>query len=137
MSRYPLSAFPMISLTLWPLWERSGKKWHISESACNASQEALRLGEYQVAATNDEAVMAAVRGDPRLPNELRSLPAHLLVHFNALETRPEVLQHDGQDANCDALLDAHRSSWLAATPEFEEEAGPTCEGGNTALGALG
>eukprot|EP00965_Chrysotila_dentata_P248345 6208278-Pleurochrysis_carterae.AAC.1 len=32
-----------------------------------------------------------------------------------------MLQHEGQDANCDALLGTHRSSWLAATPEFEEE----------------
>eukprot|EP00965_Chrysotila_dentata_P225385 6194720-Pleurochrysis_carterae.AAC.2 len=44
-----------------------------------------------VAATDDEAVMAAVREDPPLPNEIRSLPAHLLVHLNALETRPEML----------------------------------------------
>eukprot|EP00965_Chrysotila_dentata_P123415 4078719-Pleurochrysis_carterae.AAC.1 len=66
-------------------------------------------------------VMAAVREDPRLPDEVRSLPAHLLVHLNALETRPETLRYEGQDANCDALLGAHRSGWLAATPEFEEE----------------
>eukprot|EP00965_Chrysotila_dentata_P094312 3117979-Pleurochrysis_carterae.AAC.1 len=32
-----------------------------------------------------------------------------------------MLQHEGQDAHSDALLSAHRSSWLAATPEFEEE----------------
>eukprot|EP00965_Chrysotila_dentata_P093010 3071565-Pleurochrysis_carterae.AAC.2 len=35
--------------------------------------------------------------------------------------RPEMLQYEGQDANCDALLGAHRSSWLAATPISEEE----------------
>eukprot|EP00965_Chrysotila_dentata_P018800 625938-Pleurochrysis_carterae.AAC.2 len=29
-----------------------------------------------------------------------------------------MLQHEGQDANCDAVLGAHRNSWLAATPEF-------------------
>eukprot|EP00965_Chrysotila_dentata_P044102 1465828-Pleurochrysis_carterae.AAC.2 len=66
-------------------------------------------------------VMAAVREDPRLPDEVKSLPARLLVHLNALETRPETLQYGGQDANCDALLGAHRSGWLAATPESEEE----------------
>eukprot|EP00965_Chrysotila_dentata_P186044 6142381-Pleurochrysis_carterae.AAC.1 len=66
-------------------------------------------------------VMAAVREDPRLPDEVRSFPAHLLVHLNALETRPETLQHEGQDANCDALLGAHRSGWLAATPEVAGE----------------
>eukprot|EP00965_Chrysotila_dentata_P090236 2977960-Pleurochrysis_carterae.AAC.1 len=60
--------------------------------------------------------MAAVREDPRLPDEVKSLSAHLLVHLNALETQPEMLQHEGQDDNCDALLGAHRSSWLAATP---------------------
>eukprot|EP00965_Chrysotila_dentata_P255981 6212395-Pleurochrysis_carterae.AAC.6 len=66
-------------------------------------------------------VMAAVREDPGLPDEVRLLPAHLLVHLNALETRPEMLQYGGHDANCDALLGAHPSSWLATTPEFEEE----------------
>eukprot|EP00965_Chrysotila_dentata_P257844 6213024-Pleurochrysis_carterae.AAC.1 len=91
-----------------------------AESACNAAQVAL-LGDYQVANTDDNGVMAAVREDPRLPDEVKLLPAHLLVHLNALETRPEMLQHECQDANCDAFLGAHRSSWLAATPEFEEE----------------
>eukprot|EP00965_Chrysotila_dentata_P164431 5429159-Pleurochrysis_carterae.AAC.1 len=32
-----------------------------------------------------------------------------------------MLQYEGQDANCDALLGVHRSNWLAATLEFEEE----------------
>eukprot|EP00965_Chrysotila_dentata_P179684 5933526-Pleurochrysis_carterae.AAC.1 len=40
-----------------------------AESACNAAQIALRLGEYQIANTDDAAVMAAVREDPRLPDE--------------------------------------------------------------------
>eukprot|EP00965_Chrysotila_dentata_P216520 6189428-Pleurochrysis_carterae.AAC.2 len=40
-----------------------------AESACNAAQVAL-LGEYQVANTDDNAVLAAaVREDPRLPDE--------------------------------------------------------------------
>eukprot|EP00965_Chrysotila_dentata_P171729 5666772-Pleurochrysis_carterae.AAC.1 len=91
-----------------------------AESACNAAQIVL-LGEYQIANADDNAVMAAVREDPRLPDEVKSLPAPLLVHLNALETRPEMLQHEGQDATCDALLGAHRSNWLAATPEFEKE----------------
>eukprot|EP00965_Chrysotila_dentata_P149658 4941938-Pleurochrysis_carterae.AAC.1 len=53
-------------------------------------------------------VMAAVREDPRLPDEVRLLPAHLLAQLNALETRPEMLQYEGQDANCDALLGAYQ-----------------------------
>eukprot|EP00965_Chrysotila_dentata_P162773 5375380-Pleurochrysis_carterae.AAC.1 len=61
-----------------------------AESACTGAQIA-QLGEYQIASTDDEMVMAAVREDPRLPDEVRSLPAHLLVHLNALETRPETL----------------------------------------------
>eukprot|EP00965_Chrysotila_dentata_P129868 4292778-Pleurochrysis_carterae.AAC.1 len=47
-----------------------------------------------------------------------------------------MLQHEGQDANCHALLGAHRNSWLAATPEFEEDRRSNREGGNAALGAL-
>eukprot|EP00965_Chrysotila_dentata_P161589 5337116-Pleurochrysis_carterae.AAC.1 len=39
-----------------------------AEKACNAAQIAL-LGEYQIANTDDDAVMAAVREDPRLPDE--------------------------------------------------------------------
>eukprot|EP00965_Chrysotila_dentata_P043035 1428932-Pleurochrysis_carterae.AAC.1 len=90
-----------------------------AERACGA-QVAL-LSEYKVASTDNEMVMAAVREDPLLPDEVRSFPAHLLVHLNALETRPGTLQYVGQDANFDALLGAHRSGLLAATPEFEEE----------------
>eukprot|EP00965_Chrysotila_dentata_P189602 6173404-Pleurochrysis_carterae.AAC.2 len=62
-----------------------------AESACTGAQVAL-LSEYQVVSTDDETAMAAVRGDPRLPDEVRLLPAHLLAHVNALETRPETLQ---------------------------------------------
>eukprot|EP00965_Chrysotila_dentata_P136184 4502611-Pleurochrysis_carterae.AAC.1 len=98
--------------------EAHGQK--LAESACHAAQVAL-LGKHQVANTNHDAVMAVVRKDPRLPDEVKPLPAHLFVHIIALETRPEMLQHEGQDANCDTLLGAHRSNWLAATPEFEEE----------------
>eukprot|EP00965_Chrysotila_dentata_P154825 5116273-Pleurochrysis_carterae.AAC.1 len=75
--------------------------WEV-ESACTGAQVAL-LSEYQVASTDDKMVMAAVRGDPRLPDKVKTLPAHLLVHLNALETRPEMLQYEGQDANCDAI----------------------------------
>eukprot|EP00965_Chrysotila_dentata_P191960 6174873-Pleurochrysis_carterae.AAC.1 len=59
-----------------------------AESACTGAQVAL-LSEYQVASTDHEMAMAAVREDPRLPYEVRSLPAHLLVHLNAHETRPK------------------------------------------------